>query len=190
MQFDKNISDFAQENGQIPLPPYVKRQPDSNDLNRYQTVFANEEKAKAVAAPTAGLHFDDKMLSKIKAKGVHIVKVTLHIGPGTFLPIRTDNIDNHKMHSEEWHLSNEAASTLNHIRQNNGQIVAVGTTVVQVLETAIKQSKSGEFEADFRATNIFIKPGCKFKAVDKLLTNFHLPKSTLLLLVCAAAGKK
>ena len=135
------------------------------------------------------MHFDNKILDKIKKKGISIVKITLHVGAGTFLPIRTNKINNHKMHSEEWNLSEKAANTLNNVKKNNKQIIAVGTTTARTLETVISESKYGNFKSGFGSTNIFIKPGYKFKAINKLLTNFHMPKSTLLLLVCAAAGK-
>ncbi len=187
VRFDGDIMGFANQFGELPLPPYIDRQPDASDAERYQTVFAQSAEQRAVAAPTAGLHFDEDMLEKIKAMGVSIVYVTLHVGPGTFLPVRTENLDEHKMHGEIWSLSSEAAETLNQTRATGKRIVAVGTTSVRLLETA---SQAGEFCASSGLSKLFIRPGFRFRAVDAFVTNFHLPKTTLLMLVAAAIGRE
>lgn len=174
--------------GEMPIPPYIKRPNDSlaSDKRDYQTVYAAHE--GAVAAPTAGLHFTDSLLEKIKAKGVDILYVTLHVGAGTFLPVKVDNITDHKMHSENYMLSQETADKINLAKQEGRRIIAVGTTSLRVLESAADENNilypfSGE-------TSIFITPGYRFKMVDMLFTNFHLPCSTLLMLVCAFAGRE
>ncbi len=186
LEFDKsdeNLLSVLNEIGHMPLPPYMKRNDDSADKLRYQTVFA--ERDGSVAAPTAGLHFTDDILNKIKAKKVKIVFVTLHVGAGTFLPVKTENLDEHIMHSEWGEIDSKTAEILNKARENGGRIIAVGTTATRILETA---SQSGEVKSFCGETDIFITPGYKFKAVDVMLTNFHLPKSTLFMLVSALAG--
>lgn len=184
VEFDRPAEEELPFIGQIPLPPYFNREPTEVDIGRYQTVYAADQFKKAVAAPTAGLHFDEKILNNLRAKGVHIVFVTLHVGLGTFMPVRCENIDEHFMHSEEWELDQQAAETLNLALKRGGKICAVGTTSVRVLETAYNDG----FSAARGVTNIFIRPGYQFKVVDRLLTNFHLPKSTLLMLVSAACA--
>ncbi|HEM4847911.1 TPA: tRNA preQ1(34) S-adenosylmethionine ribosyltransferase-isomerase QueA [Streptococcus suis] len=171
--------------GEMPLPPYIHEK--LEDRERYQTVYAKEN--GSAAAPTAGLHFTQELLEKIEAKGVKLVYLTLHVGLGTFRPISVDNVDEHEMHSEFYNLSAEAAQTLNQIKDSGGRIVAVGTTSIRTLET-IGNKFDGRLEADSGWTNIFIKPGYNFRIVDAFSTNFHLPKSTLVMLVSAFAGRE
>ena len=170
--------------GEMPLPPYIHEKLD--DAERYQTVYAKEN--GSAAAPTAGLHFTTDLLSKIDAKGVHLVYLTLHVGLGTFRPVSVDNLDDHDMHSEFYSLSEEAAQTLRDVKKAGGHVVAVGTTSIRTLET-IGSKFQGDIQADSGWTNIFIKPGYQFKVVDAFSTNFHLPKSTLVMLVSAFAGR-
>ena len=170
--------------GEMPLPPYIHEK--LEDRDRYQTVYAKEN--GSAAAPTAGLHFTEELLSKIEAKGVKLVYLTLHVGLGTFRPVSVDNVEEHQMHSEFYSLSPEAAQTLKDVKANGGRIVAVGTTSIRTLET-IGNKFAGQIEADSGWTNIFIKPGYQFKIVDAFSTNFHLPKSTLVMLVSAFAGR-
>jgi S-adenosylmethionine:tRNA ribosyltransferase-isomerase len=188
MSFAENIIEHADKLGQIPLPPYIERTSDLEDKERYQTVFADPNQNQAVAAPSAGLHFDQNLLKKIEEKGIHLVYVTLHVGPGTFLPIRTDNLTEHKMHAEPWSVSKEAASTINTVKEKGGRIIAVGTTSVRVLESA--GTKTKKLQAGSELTRLFIRPGFKFQIVDAFVTNFHVPKTTLLLLVAAAIGRE
>lgn len=171
--------------GEMPLPPYIKER--LEDPERYQTVYAKEN--GSAAAPTAGLHFTKELLKKIQAKGVHLVYLTLHVGLGTFRPVSVDNIAEHEMHSEFYRLTQEAADELNAVRDAGGRIVAVGTTSIRTLET-IGTKFDGAIQADSGWTNIFIKPGYQFKIVDAFSTNFHLPKSTLVMLVSAFAGRE
>ncbi len=182
----KNGDDVRQilaQIGHIPLPPYITRADDDADLTRYQTVFAKE--AGAVAAPTAGLHFDQAMMDRIQAKGVEMAFVTLHVGSGTFQPVRVENLDGHVMHKEYFALPPTTADAVKQTRARGGRVIAIGTTAVRALESA---SKSGTIEPGFGDTDLFITPGYQFKSVDALLTNFHLPESTLLMLVAAFAG--
>lgn len=171
--------------GEMPLPPYIKERLDDQD--RYQTVYAKAN--GSAAAPTAGLHFTEDILEKIRNKGVKLVFLTLHVGLGTFRPVSVDNIDEHKMHEEFYQLSEDAAETLNDTRVKGGKIVAVGTTSIRTLET-IGQANDGKLTASSGWTSIFISPGYTFKVVDAFLTNFHLPKSTLIMLVSAFAGRE
>lgn len=171
--------------GEMPLPPYIHEK--LKDRERYQTVYAKEN--GSAAAPTAGLHFTQELLEKIEAKGVKLVYLTLHVGLGTFRPVSVDNVDEHEMHSEFYNLSAEAAQTLNQVKDSGGRIVAVGTTSIRTLET-IGNKFDGRLEADSGWTNIFIKPGYNFRIVDAFSTNFHLPKSTLVMLVSAFAGRE
>ncbi len=175
--------DLLEQYGALPLPPYITHTAEAEDDERYQTVYAKH--AGAVAAPTAGLHFDEAILEKLKATGVNIAYVTLHVGAGTFQPVRVDNIKDHKMHSEIYEISTETIDLINTTKKNGGSIIAVGTTSLRALESA---AQHGAMKAGSNETNIFITPGFQFKVVDKLLTNFHLPKSTLLMLVSAFAG--
>jgi len=169
--------------GRLPLPPYIERTPDDDDSERYQTVYAKHE--GAVAAPTAGLHFTDEMLAQLKAQGIEFAYVTLHVGAGTFQPVRADELHEHTMHSEWLEVSSETVAAVEHTRARGGRVVAVGTTVVRSLESA---AKSGELKPFSGETDIFIYPGYRFRVIDALVTNFHLPESTLLMLVCAFAG--
>jgi len=177
------VMDILDLHGSLPLPPYITHAADADDETRYQTVFAKH--AGAVAAPTAGLHFDDTMLNQLKAKGVNIAFVTLHVGAGTFKPVKTELIADHKMHSEIYTIPQATIDLIAATRTNGGKVTAVGTTALRALESAAQHQalKAGQGE-----TAIFITPGYSFKVVDRLLTNFHLPKSTLLMLVSAFAG--
>ena len=169
--------------GHMPLPPYIDRDDGADDEERYQTVFAKE--MGAVAAPTAGLHFDDAMLQSLTDMGVEQVEVTLHVGAGTFQPVKTENLDEHIMHSEWLSVSEETVEKINACKARGGRVVAVGTTSVRSLETAAKDGELKPYQGD---TRLFIRPGYQFQVVDLLLTNFHLPQSTLLMLVSAFAG--
>jgi S-adenosylmethionine:tRNA ribosyltransferase-isomerase len=180
---DTPILELLEQYGNLPLPPYITHQADANDESRYQTVFAKH--AGAVAAPTAGLHFDEDMLSRIENKGANIAYVTLHVGAGTFQPVKVDNIAEHKMHSELYHISEQTVDMIKATQEKGGKVIAIGTTALRALESA---AQHGELKSGSNETNIFITPGYQFKVVDKLLTNFHLPKSTLLMLVSAFAG--
>lgn len=170
--------------GRIPLPPYMEREAGPEDAERYQTVFARE--AGSVAAPTAGLHFTQALLDALEAKGVHIVRLVLHVGIGTFRPVEVEDPDAHPMHAERYAVSADAAQALNATRAAGGRIWAVGTTVVRTLETVADED--GRIHAGSGWTDIFIRPPYRFKAVDRLITNFHLPRSTLLMLVAAFGG--
>lgn len=183
-KYDGIFLEILESLGEMPLPPYIKERLD--DPDRYQTVYAEEN--GSAAAPTAGLHFTKELLEEIKAKGVYLVYLTLHVGLGTFRPVSVDNIEEHHMHSEFYRLTEEAAKQLNEVRQAGGRIVAVGTTSIRTLET-IGTKFNGEIQADSGWTDIFITPGYQFKVVEAFSTNFHLPKSTLVMLVSAFAGK-
>ena len=180
---DVDLLNALEKYGTVPLPPYIKREITDEDKVNYQTVFAKN--VGAVASPTAGLHFTNEMLDKIRAKGVSIVFLTLHVGAGTFLPIKTDNVLEHKMHSEYGIVSKETADLVNKVKSNGGRVFAVGTTAMRLLETA---GSDGVLKPYSDYTDIFITPGYKFQMVDVLMTNFHIPKSTLFILVCAFAG--
>lgn len=171
--------------GEMPLPPYIKERLD--DQERYQTVFAREQ--GSAAAPTAGLHFTEEMLEQLKEKGVHIAFLTLHVGLGTFRPVSVDDLEEHDMHSEFYQVSEGTAALLNSVREKGGRIISVGTTSTRTLET-IATEHNGKFVASSGWTNIFIFPGYEFKAIDGMITNFHLPKSTLIMLVSALAGRE
>lgn len=180
-----SLLDLLDNVGHIPLPPYIERGDEQADLERYQTVFAKHE--GAVAAPTAGLHFDDELLLSLKTKGVDHCFVTLHVGAGTFQPVKADKITDHKMHSEYFEIDQITVDKINQTKSNGGRIIAVGTTAVRSVESA---AKSGTLKAIKGETDIFIYPGYEFKIVDKLITNFHLPKSSLLMLVSAFIGRE
>jgi S-adenosylmethionine:tRNA ribosyltransferase-isomerase len=171
--------------GRLPLPPYIHREPGVDDDARYQTVFAREP--GAVAAPTAGLHFDEALLDALDARGIDRGHVTLHVGAGTFQPVRVDDLAEHRMHSEWLNVGAELVAKVRRTRERGGRVVAVGTTVVRALETAMAGGDMQPFAGD---TSIFILPGVRVRSVDALLTNFHLPESTLLMLVSAFAGKE
>lgn len=174
-----------EKNGHMPLPPYIDRPDTESDKERYQTVFANEP--GAVAAPTAGLHLTEALMRKMEAAGARFVHVTLHVGPGTFQPVQVDNVQEHVMHEEAYHISEAAAAKINTAKAEGRRVVAVGTTSLRTLEAAA--TGSGIVAGSGR-TDIFIYPGYQFKIVEALLTNFHLPKSTLLMLVSALAGRR
>jgi S-adenosylmethionine:tRNA ribosyltransferase-isomerase len=171
--------------GEMPLPPYIKEQ--LEDQDRYQTVFARER--GSAAAPTAGLHFTEDLLKELKQAGIHIAFITLHVGLGTFRPVSVEDIDEHEMHSEFYQMTEETAHLLNEVKQSGGRIISVGTTSTRTLET-IASACDGQFQATSGWTNIFIYPGYEFKAIDGLITNFHLPKSTLIMLVSSLAGRE
>lgn len=177
------VLDLLDEYGALPLPPYITHAADEFDDERYQTVFAKDP--GAVAAPTAGLHFDDDVINRLKAKGVNIAYVTLHVGAGTFQPVRVDNINEHKMHSELYSVPAETIALIKSTKTSGKKVTAIGTTALRALESA---ARSGQLVAGNGETDIFITPGYKFNVVDRLLTNFHLPKSTLFMLVSAFAG--
>ncbi|MCP4595388.1 tRNA preQ1(34) S-adenosylmethionine ribosyltransferase-isomerase QueA [Neptuniibacter sp.] len=180
---DGNLVEALEQYGHMPLPPYMNREDQLSDRERYQTVY--NKKPGAVAAPTAGLHFDDELLAKLDEKGVQRAFVTLHVGAGTFQPVKVDNIQEHVMHSEYIEVSEEVCELVKQTRANGKRVVAVGTTSVRSLESA---SQKGEIEPFFGDSDIFIFPGYEFKSVDAMITNFHLPESTLLMLVSAFSG--
>ncbi len=185
----ENAKDVINRFGVMPLPPYIKREAEESDKEHYQTVYAKRQ--GAVAAPTAGLHFTKNILGKIQDKGVNLSYLTLHVGSGTFRPVKEDDIRRHKMHDEEFSLPFDAADLVNRTKQQAHKVFAVGTTTTRVLESAVNSNNNqARLKAIKGKTSLFIYPGFKFKIVDHLLTNFHLPKSTLFLLVCAFAGKK
>lgn len=190
LQFESSIPvlEWLDKIGHMPLPPYIDRDDESLDVDRYQTVYA--ELAGAVAAPTAGLHFDQEFLQQLRAKGVQMAFVTLHVGAGTFQPVRVETIEQHKMHSEWLQVSQAVVDQVKATKASGGRVIAVGTTSVRCLETAARANKDGNLAAFKGETNIFIYPGYEFKMVDAMLTNFHLPESTLIMLVSAFAGKE
>ena len=173
--------------GHIPLPPYIGRDDSSHDRERYQTVYARER--GSVAAPTAGLHFTPEILGRLRERGIETAEVTLHVGLGTFQPVRVERVEEHQLHSEAFSISEEAAEMINCARRESRRVVAVGTTTVRTLEYAVAQG-AGEMRASSGEANLFIYPGYQFRVVQALLTNFHLPESTLLMLVCALGGKE
>ncbi|WP_338146872.1 tRNA preQ1(34) S-adenosylmethionine ribosyltransferase-isomerase QueA [Ligilactobacillus agilis] len=183
-EYDGIFLEILDQLGEMPLPPYIKEKLDDPEM--YQTVYSRE--VGSAAAPTAGLHFTKELLAKIEAKGVKLVYLTLHVGLGTFRPVSVSNVEDHKMHSEFYRLTEEAAQTLNEVRANGGRIVAVGTTSIRTLET-IGSKFNGEIKADSGWTDIFIWPGYDWKVVQAFITNFHLPKSTLVMLVAAFTGR-
>ncbi|MGB5260329.1 MAG: tRNA preQ1(34) S-adenosylmethionine ribosyltransferase-isomerase QueA [Gammaproteobacteria bacterium] len=180
---DEEVLALLERSGHVPLPPYIRRADDQQDHARYQTVYARSP--GAIAAPTAGLHFDERLMQAIRETGVDTVFVTLHVGAGTFQPVRTERLEDHVMHFERYVVSREAAELIAAVRARGGRVIAVGTTVVRTLEAAFREDR---VQAGSGETDLFITPGYRFRAVDALLTNFHLPESTLLMLVCAFAG--
>ncbi|HEY5512914.1 MAG TPA: tRNA preQ1(34) S-adenosylmethionine ribosyltransferase-isomerase QueA, partial [Geomonas sp.] len=176
---------WLEQAGSMPLPPYIKRAPEGEDLERYQTVFAREK--GAVAAPTAGLHFTPALLEEIREKGVEIAPLTLHVGLGTFMPVRVEELSSHTMHREFYRIPESTVDAVRRTRERGGRVIALGTTTLRALEHA---AASGELQHGEREADIFILPGYRFRVVDALITNFHLPKSTLFMLVCAFAGKE
>lgn len=183
--YDGIFMEILDQLGEMPLPPYIKEKLDDPEM--YQTVYSRE--IGSAAAPTAGLHFTTELLKKIEDKGVKLVYLTLHVGLGTFRPVSEENIEDHKMHSEFYRLTEDAAKTLNEVKANGGRIVATGTTSIRTLET-IGTKFNGEIRADSGWTDIFIKPGYKWQVVDAFITNFHLPKSTLVMLVASFTGRE
>jgi S-adenosylmethionine:tRNA ribosyltransferase-isomerase len=179
------LEDWLQQAGQLPLPPYIHRAPGAEDASRYQTVFARAP--GAVAAPTAGLHFDEALLAALAARGIESGHVTLHVGAGTFQPVRVDDLDQHRMHSEWLNVDADLVANVRRTRERGGRVIAVGTTVVRALESAMQGGELRPYAGD---TSIFILPGVRVRSIDALLTNFHLPESTLLMLVSAFAGKE
>jgi S-adenosylmethionine:tRNA ribosyltransferase-isomerase len=197
LQFSCNVLGFFEAHGEIPLPPYIDRAAEDVDRERYQTVYARS--LGAVAAPTAGLHFDEGVLAALRARGVRQAFVTLHVGAGTFSPVRSENIEEHLMHAEYLEVSEATCTAINSTRAAGGRVIAVGTTVVRSLEAAAAAAPSAAAPAAIEAariapfqgsTRIFIKPGYKFRAVDAIVTNFHLPESTLLMLCAAFVGRE
>jgi S-adenosylmethionine:tRNA ribosyltransferase-isomerase len=186
LQGEQPLDDVLKACGHMPLPPYIKREDEELDQERYQTVYA--KRSGAVAAPTAGLHFDDAMIEALKADGINTCEVTLHVGAGTYQPVRVDDISEHKMHSEYAELDAETAELIRATHAAGKRVIAVGTTSMRCLESAAKYCE-GEFAAWRGDTDIFITPGYRFQVVDALITNFHLPESTLLMLVSALAGR-
>lgn len=184
-QYTGVFYEVLEQLGSMPLPPYIKEQLEEKD--RYQTVYAKER--GSAAAPTAGLHFTERLLEEIRSMGVHIAFITLHVGLGTFRPVSVDTIDEHDMHAEYYQMSEETAHLLNEVKQNGGRIITVGTTSTRTLET-IASKYHGNFKAESGWTDIFIFPGYTFKAIDGMITNFHLPKSTLMMLISALAGRE
>jgi S-adenosylmethionine:tRNA ribosyltransferase-isomerase len=187
LRFSEPVEDHLERLGHVPLPPYIRRPDTPEDRERYQTVYARSP--GAVAAPTAGLHFTQSLLEEIAAAGIEIAKVTLHVGIGTFKPVKAEQVEDHRMESERYEIGEEAAAAIRRTREQGGRIVAVGTTVVRTLESAALAG-GGEVLAGAGSTDIFITPGFQFQVVDALLTNFHLPCSTLLMLVSAFAGRE
>jgi S-adenosylmethionine:tRNA ribosyltransferase-isomerase len=184
LAFEEAVLDVLARQGEVPLPPYITHEAVDEDESRYQTVYAREP--GAVAAPTAGLHFDAALLEAIRARGIAIATVTLHVGAGTFQPVRVEDLSRHVMHSEWYGIPEPTADAIARTRQKNGRVVAVGTTTLRALESAAKEE--GGIAAGTAETRLFIVPGYRFRVVDRLVTNFHLPKSTLLMLVSAFAG--
>lgn len=183
LELDVEPLAYFEREGSMPLPPYIERTPDETDATRYQTIYARQP--GAVAAPTAGLHFDEAMLEACTKVGVDIAYVTLHVGAGTFQPVRVDDLDQHRMHAERVSVGERTCDAIHRTRAAGGRVIAVGTTVVRSLESSVQQGEVRPFSGE---TRLFIRPGYRFAAVDALLTNFHLPESTLLMLVCAFGG--
>jgi len=182
-----NFQQLLESLGHVPLPPYITREDRVADRDRYQTVYAKER--GSVAAPTAGLHFTPEILGKIRARGIEIAEVTLHVGLGTFQPVRVDRVENHRLHRESYSISPAAAQQINRALDQARRIVAVGTTSVRTLESAVGSSSDGRIASSNGEADLFIFPGYSFRVVGALLTNFHLPQSTLLMMVCAFGGK-
>jgi S-adenosylmethionine:tRNA ribosyltransferase-isomerase len=188
LRFPQPVLEVLDRLGQLPLPPYIEHTPTADDETRYQTVYAREP--GAVAAPTAGLHFDNAMLAALREQGVRTTQVTLHVGAGTFQPVRVEDLDEHPMHAEWLEVDEKVCAQVEQTRARGGRVVAVGTTSLRALEAAAQKAaaQSGQLAAGSDETDIFITPGYRFHVVDTLITNFHLPKSTLLMLVSAFAG--
>jgi S-adenosylmethionine:tRNA ribosyltransferase-isomerase len=183
-----NFFGIIERLGHVPLPPYIARSDQPADQERYQTVYARER--GSVAAPTAGLHFTPEIFDQLHNRGIETAEVTLHVGLGTFQPVRVQSVEEHHLHKESYSISKETADAVNRARDQNRRIVAVGTTSVRTLECGMAQSEDGRLHAGSGEAELFIYPGYQFRAVDAILTNFHLPESTLLMLVCAFAGRE
>lgn len=183
-QSDEPLEPLLRREGALPLPPYISHPADAKDEERYQTVYARH--AGAVAAPTAGLHFDETLLERLRGRGIATAYLTLHVGAGTFLPVRNENLDLHQMHAERFTIPEEVPTAIDEARRRGGRIVVVGTTTLRALESVA--AATGQVEAGPGETRLFIKPGFRFRVADLLITNFHLPRSTLLVLVSAFAG--
>lgn len=186
LKSNKDFMEKLEEIGHIPLPPYIEREEKPEDRAKYQTVFARKE--GAAAAPTAGLHFTEELLQKLKDKGIIIKNITLHVGPGTFKPVKVENVEEHQMDYETYHVPEATAAEINRAKEEGRRVIAVGTTVTRTLESAAE--KDGKVKPGEGSTNLFIYPGYRFKVIDALITNFHLPRSTLLMLVSAFAGRE
>ena len=185
-EYEGDFHELLERIGKIPLPPYIERESDDEDKERYQTVYCKEE--GSVAAPTAGLHFTEELMEKALQKGVKIAYVTLHVGIGTFRPVKCETIEEHKMHFEEYEIDEENAAVINQTKKSGGRVISVGTTSTRTVESAA--SADGTVDAGHGNTDIFIYPGYRFKVIDSLITNFHLPKSTLLMLVSALYNRE
>lgn len=194
LRFEGDARIYAQMFGAMPLPPYIDRPDDEDDRERYQTVFRDPQKASSAAAPTAGLHFDEDILEQIEAKGCRFAKVTLHVGPGTFLPVREDDVREHAMHAEQWIVPDDSARIISETKAKGGKIIAVGTTALRAIEASAAQNVDDNGRGHVRAgsglTRLFLYPSQKLHVTDALITNFHLPESTLLMLVAAAVGRE
>lgn len=186
LKSNKDFMEKLEEIGHIPIPPYIEREEKPEDREKYQTIFARKE--GAVAAPTAGLHFTEELLQKLKDKGIIIKNITLHVGPGTFKPVKVENVEEHQMDYETYHVPENTAAEINRAKEEGRRVIAVGTTVTRTLESAAE--KDGKVKPGEGSTNLFIYPGYRFKVIDALITNFHLPRSTLLMLVSAFAGRE
>ncbi len=185
LALDREPLPYFEQHGRVPLPPYVARDADADDRERYQTVYA--EVPGAVAAPTAGLHFDREMLAGLVRAGIAVARLTLHVGAGTFTPLRADDVEDHRMHAERIRVPSATVTAVETARRAGARVVAVGTTAMRALEAAAQGGQLGAFEGE---TDLFIRPGYRFRVVDALLTNFHLPESTLLVMVAAFAGRE
>lgn len=185
IEFDCDVSAVMEECGHMPLPPYIERADNQADEDRYQTIYSKDE--GSVAAPTAGLHFTPEIMEAVKAKGIEVLEVTLNIGIGTFRPVKADYLEDHDMHTEKYYIPEETAGRINELLKAGKKLVAIGTTAVRALESA---SQDGDVKAGYGETNLFIKPGYKFRVISELITNFHLPKSTLFVLVSQLAGRE
>jgi len=188
LSFQHPLAEVLKTIGHMPLPPYIKRETEQFDSARYQTIYAKHD--GAIAAPTAGLHFDDILFGALSERGVEMAYVTLHVGAGTFQPVREKDIDRHDMHEEHFSLSHDTCEKIRATKERGGRVVAIGTTTVRVLESVAQNSDDGLLKPWKGKTNLFIRPGYRFQVVDAMLTNFHLPCSTLIMLVCAFAGYK
>lgn len=185
LSFDRDLEPFLESHGEVPLPPYIERPARAEDQMRYQTIYAREH--GAVAAPTAGLHFDEPLLQALSRSGIEQAFLTLHVGSGTFAPVRARRIEEHELHGERFHVSEDLCRRISRTKEAGGRVVAVGTTTVRALESA---ARDGELRSLDGETTLFIYPGFSFRVVDALITNFHLPESSLLMLVCAFAGRE